>query len=192
MERRAIFRAALKLIKEGKFHGTPMTEIAFHARLTGSTILYFFETREHLIKELAKNIFSGLIEVCNGVRTERLTFEERFHKTWIVLRDHYVQNPEIIAFMEQFPFMPYNNIQDSKNLFQQFHQILIDFFGENQNKNFRSDMSPENLAFLYHQNIIVSAKMLFQGKVNKDETNRLQEIFWIGMTSREKAGTEVS
>ena len=52
-EKLAIFAVALKLLREGKFHATPMDEIAYLSRISNVLMEHVFDTRERLLEELS-------------------------------------------------------------------------------------------------------------------------------------------
>ena len=63
MERDAIFRAALRLINDGKFQAVSLAEVGYYANLSERTTRYFFESKERLIEELCVEVLNMIQEV---------------------------------------------------------------------------------------------------------------------------------
>ena len=106
-KREEIVRAALELIAENGFHGAPMAMIAEHANVGAGTIYRYFENKDVLIHELygdiEKNIMAALQE---GYSVEK-PFRERFLHLGTELLHHFISNPLVFRYLEQFHNSPY-------------------------------------------------------------------------------------
>jgi len=106
-KRDEIVRAALELIAENGFHGAPMAMIAEHANVGAGTIYRYFENKDVLINELygdiEKNIMTALQE---GYSVEK-PFRERFLHLGTELLHHFIHNPLVFRYLEQFHNSPY-------------------------------------------------------------------------------------
>jgi len=175
MERKLIFDAALKLIREGKFHSTPMSEIAYHARLTESTTVYFFESRDKLLAELMNYISDALLSVIEPGSREGSSFEERFYAIWMSLYEFYVRRPEILTFVEQAQ----NLGAPGRHSFSKpaFMQSLVAFFARKENTV--AGLRPETLANLFHGSVATAAKINLG--TNADELRYVAQILWDGL-----------
>jgi AcrR family transcriptional regulator len=176
MERRAIFSAALRLIKEGKFQATTLPEIALYANISASTLPYFFASRQILLAELAADVLTSLNAVVDETQKESLTFENQFLKLGSALFSHYVGNPEVIAFVEQFERNLSNEV--SAESFRKFLDDLSSFFENGIAKNYVRDYNPQALAVMFHDNVMSTAKN-YDG--SDEDFNVRMKILWNGI-----------
>jgi AcrR family transcriptional regulator len=106
-KREEIVHAALELIAENGFHGAPMAMIAERANVGAGTIYRYFENKDVLINDLyadiEKNILTALLE---GYSLEK-PFRERFLHLGTELLHHYIRNPLVFRYLEQFHNSPY-------------------------------------------------------------------------------------
>ena len=106
-KREEIVRAALELIAENGFHGAPMAMIAERANVGAGTIYRYFANKDVLITELygeiEKNIMTALQE---GYSLEK-PFRERFLHLGTELLHHFIRNPLVFRYLEQFHNSPY-------------------------------------------------------------------------------------
>jgi AcrR family transcriptional regulator len=178
MERRAIFSAALRLINEGKFHAATLPEIALYANISASTLPYFFATRQILLSELTAEVLASLHGVAEEIQNESLSFQNRFFRLGTALFRHYVDNPQVIALIEQFHRNSSNEVNAGS--FQKFHNRLAEFFGDGIAGNYISDYNPETMAVIFHDHVIAAAKT-YNGSDNEDLGVRLK-ILWEGIS----------
>lgn len=106
-KREEIVRAALELIAENGFHGAPMATIAEHANVAAGTIYRYFENKDVLINELygeiEKNIMAALLQEYSIEKP----FRERFLHLGTELLHHFIHNPLVFRYLEQFHNSPY-------------------------------------------------------------------------------------
>lgn len=106
-KREEIVCAALELIAENGFHGAPMAMIAERANVGAGTIYRYFENKEVLINDLygdiEKNIMAALQE---GYSVEK-PFRERYLHLGTELLQHFIKNPLVFRYLEQFHNSPY-------------------------------------------------------------------------------------
>ena len=182
MERKAIFDAALMLIKEGRFQSTPMSEIAYYAKLAESTTLYFFESREKLLTDLNQYIYDILHGIISKANKEGASFEVRFFSIWRALYEYYARNPAAMAFVEQSSKI--SGIGKERKVSKPFNKQLIEFF-KAESPDMMEGIRPETLATVFHGNIMIAARMhsdyyLIQ---REDELKNLVQILWDGIAS---------
>jgi AcrR family transcriptional regulator len=179
METKAIFKASLKLIKQGKFHSTSMAEIAYNANLAGSTVLIFFENREKLISALGQTIFTEIENIIKESDQPGDSSESRFFALWENLFKYYVLQPEVIAFVEQFDnrdvFLPETGKTHSR-----VHELLFRFFSD-ANSEQQLQIKPSMLAVLFHENVRLAAKL----SIHDDQQARhIARLLWNGIALR--------
>lgn len=106
-KREEIVCAALELIAGNGFHGAPMAMIAERANVGAGTIYRYFENKEVLINDLygdiEKNIMAALRE---GYSVEK-PFRERYLHLGTELLQHFIKNPLVFRYLEQFHNSPY-------------------------------------------------------------------------------------
>jgi AcrR family transcriptional regulator len=106
-KRDEIVLAALELIAEHGFHGTPMAMIAERAGVGAGTIYRYFENKDVLIKELYRELENKLYPfIMEGYAVEA-PFRMRFLHLWTALMRYFIQFPLDFRYLEQFRNSPY-------------------------------------------------------------------------------------
>lgn len=106
-KRDEIVRAALELIAEQGFHGSPMAELAKRAGVGAGTIYRYFENKDVLIAELYGELEERINPVLmEGYRPEQ-PVRERFLQLGSALLRYFIENPLDFRYLEQFHNSPY-------------------------------------------------------------------------------------
>jgi len=106
-KRDEIIRAALEMIAEQGFHGSPMAELAKRAGVGAGTIYRYFENKDVLIAELYRELEDRIRPVLMaGFRGERPVRERFLHLGSALLR-YFINNPVDFRYLEQFHNSPY-------------------------------------------------------------------------------------
>jgi AcrR family transcriptional regulator len=106
-KRNEIVRAALELIAEQGFHGSPMAELAKRAGVGAGTIYRYFENKDVLITELYGELEGRINPVLmKGYRPQQ-TVRERFLQLGSALLRYFIENPLDFRYLEQFHNSPY-------------------------------------------------------------------------------------
>jgi len=106
-KREEIVHAALELIAENGFHGAPMAMIAERANVAAGTIYRYFENKDVLINDLYADIEKNiLVALQEGYSVEK-PFRERFLHLGTELLHHFIRNPLVFRYLEQFHNSPY-------------------------------------------------------------------------------------
>lgn len=179
LEKRAIFEVSLRLLKEGKFHATPMAEIAYLSKISESLMEWVFETRENLLAELSEMMMPKIEREIQEAIKKSDSFKETVFNSWIALYQFYTRIPDTISFVEQF-----DNIRPLVSQKRIGHPgkspSLTEVF-RNQN-SLSSDTSPETLAWLLHENALCAAKMnVLNQSLTVAAPQKLAEFFWKGL-----------
>jgi AcrR family transcriptional regulator len=182
IERRVIFDTALKLIRAGKFQATSMTEIAHLAGVDENVALYFFESREKLLRELSGYVTDSISKIVKETVKDELSFQNRFFKVWSALYQYYTQHPGMIAFIEQASVLT-TSIKcriTEKDLIP----VLEDLF-RSAPENSIVSLKRETLASVFHGNVITAAKLYHDNHLIHTETDlkNIALILWSGITS---------
>ena len=106
-KKQAIYESTLQLIKEFGFHGTPISQIAQEAGVATGTIYHYFASKEALIVELFQYTRERMQQAIFREGEQTLPYPERFATIWINLVKHYIANPAVLSFVEQFFSSPY-------------------------------------------------------------------------------------
>jgi AcrR family transcriptional regulator len=106
-KRDEIVRAALELIAEQGFHGSPMAELARRAGVGAGTIYRYFENKDVLIaelyRELEERVYPVLLERYSSERPVR----ERFLQLGSALLRYFIEHPLDFRYIEQYHNSPY-------------------------------------------------------------------------------------
>lgn len=106
-KRDVIIKAALELIAEQGFHGSPMAELAKRAGVGAGTIYRYFENKDVLIAELYKELEARINPALrNGYRVDR-PVRERFLHLGTALLKYLIAHPLDFRYLEQFHNSPY-------------------------------------------------------------------------------------
>lgn len=186
MEKKAIFEASLKLLSEGKFYASSLAEIAFQANLSGTMILYVFESRETLLQEMSESLTKQIVNTLEDAGKYSLDFKERFFDSWMALYRFYTICPHVIAFIEQFENLkslphPEKIIHPAKS------NPLLELFNNEEIREMDSYPNAEMLAVIFHANALTAAKIKSNTQFNSTSTPEdLVEILWNGLNVQVK------
>lgn len=102
-----IARAAMGLIAERGFHGSPIVMIAKRANVSVGTIYRYFENKDVLItgifRELEGRVYLNILDKY----IENASARERFIHLGAALLRYFIENPLDFRFLEQFLNSPY-------------------------------------------------------------------------------------
>jgi AcrR family transcriptional regulator len=171
METTAIFRATLRLIREGKFCFLSMAEIGYHARVSASTVETLFESREALVRALGENIFHQLAQLIKGSAAIKGSAEDRYYYLWARLSEHYQHHPDVIPFLNHFSFFPFD-VTGIKEMEQQFMDLLRE---ETKEISLHRGIDAGTFTHLIHENIKIAATL------GSEENTRLATMLLSGL-----------
>lgn len=153
-KRLSILKAALDLISENGFHGTPMSLVAQEANVGVGTIYRYFASKEELINELYKETKINLSKAMLQGYSEALPIRARFRQIWVNLANYYLQNPQGLRFLEQYSNSPYiTGLTRQENA--KVWQPVVGFFRYAQEQQVMKDM-PLEILFSFVNGAIVS------------------------------------
>ena len=173
MEKMAIYRATLKLIKEGKISFLTMAEIGYRARVSASAVEALFESRERLITFVGSYTFEGINKIIDAAVNADEPFEQRYFNLCHSLIRHYRSNPDVIPFLDHFGNFPFN-VDDVKQLEIRMLTSLNDFFAEYPST--RQTLSPTTITNLFHENMKIIARS--EEPISENEINILAGMFF--------------
>jgi AcrR family transcriptional regulator len=156
LEKMAIFQTSLKLIRQGKFHATPMSEIALLSRISGTMIFYVYENRDELLAELGEKVLGQIHDTIAAACKKSLTFQDTVRNIWMGLYTYYTKHPDVISFIEQIENL--NNLPGEKVVTHPANSaVLVNFFRNHAVKT--ETQSAETLAWSLHCNVLCAAKL---------------------------------
>jgi AcrR family transcriptional regulator len=106
-KREEIVRAALELIAEHGFHGSPMAMIAERASVGAGTIYRYFENKDVMIAELFREIEERNYPLLKAGYNSEQPLQERFVHLFTALIRYFIEHPLDFRFIEQFFNSPY-------------------------------------------------------------------------------------
>src|SRR5512136_2160442 len=92
-KREAVMQAALELVGENGFHGSPMALIAERAGVAAGTIYRFFDGKETLIKEIHASLEGQILAAVTQDYPTGLPVRERFVHTGRQLTRYFIGSP---------------------------------------------------------------------------------------------------
>jgi TetR/AcrR family transcriptional repressor of multidrug resistance operon len=180
-KKRAIFKSTLELVKDNGFHGTPMSLIAKKAGVAAGTIYVYFESKDALMIELFSYIRAKMIEAILVDDNEDADFKERFFSIWLNHCFFYINNPDMVYFLEQYTNSPYYHRDDKKDA-DKFQKVLEAFVKTGIENGFLKEIDHHLLGLFVHGSVISAAKIYLKKlKIGKDELRQVAQIVWDGI-----------
>ena len=106
-KREAVMLAAMELVGEHGFHGSPMALIAERAGVAAGTIYRFFDSKDTLIKEIYASLEGQILAAVSLGYPAGSPVRERFLHTGRQLVRYFLGSPLQFRFLEQFHNSPY-------------------------------------------------------------------------------------
>ncbi|ALJ00034.1 TetR/AcrR family transcriptional regulator [Rufibacter tibetensis] len=178
-KKKAILESTLKLIKENGFHGTPMSLVAKRAGVAAGTIYHYFDSKDTLIMELFTYTQNQVQQAMERNLRDDMGLKESFFLRWISRCQFYIQNPNVLFFIEQFvnspyyPRCPQEQEERVQNEIRQFIKLA-------QQHGILRDLDYRLMAIMIHSSIMTAAKVHLDGKVQltDKEFNQLAQMVW--------------
>lgn len=167
-KRSLILKAALDLISENGFHGTPMSLVAQEANVGVGTIYRYFASKEELINELYKEVKVNETKAVGRGYSEALPIRERFRQIWLNLAKYFLQHPKEFQFLEQYSNSPYITSltkQESARLLEP----IVGFFRYAQEQQIIKDIPLEILTSMVYGALVSLVKLHLSGNLVLDD-----------------------
>lgn len=181
-KRVAILESALGLIRNQGFHGASMSLVAKNADVATGTVYNYFDNKEHLIKELYNHNRQLLLAVVNETLLEQndATFRQRFDKTWLAIYGFYVENPDMLIFVEQFvnsPFCQHKHVEEFEE------RPLLNFLRSGADEKIFKALPAEVLLTYFFSSCVYMAKLHLYGNatLSQTDTENALEMIWDGL-----------
>ena len=174
-KKEAILNAAMHLITENGFHGTPMSMVAKRANVAAGTIYHHFENKEDLINQLYASLKRKFGEALMKNNSSDGNVKEQFFQLWMNMYEYFINNPEEFRFLEQYANSPFIE-KEIREANQQTYQPAIEFLMEGMNKGVLRGMDPILMANLLYGAVVAVAKIHLAGQLNIDQSKLQQAI----------------
>ena len=140
-KREAVMQAALELVGENGFHGSPMALIAERAGVAAGTIYRFFDGKDALIKEIYASLEVQIMAAVTQDYPTGLPVRERFLHTGRQLVRYFLDSPLHFRFLEQFQNSPYGVASRRDKLFgRKKKNIIVELFEEAGSQQLTKDL----------------------------------------------------
>jgi len=126
-KRAAILQAAMELIAENGFHGSPTSMIAERAGVSVGTIYRYFENKDEVIHALYKEVDGRQRTSILRGYSEALPFRERYFHLCRNTYCYLMENPLEFSFVEQYTLSPYGVVslrQKLDSYVEPFHALF--------------------------------------------------------------------
>jgi AcrR family transcriptional regulator len=169
-KRCAVIQAAMELVAEHGFHGTPMALVAERAGVAAGTIYRYFESKDVLIQKIYQDLEVRLRTAMLDGYPEGRPVRERFlHVGRVVLR-YMLDSPLEFRFLEQFHNSPYGLDHRREKMFGKGDDHLIpDLFEEGRREQIVKDLPLPVLFALVFGPIINVCRDAIQGFITLDD-----------------------
>ena len=140
-KRSAVIQAALDLVAEHGFHGTPMAAVAERADVAAGTIYRYFENKDALILETFRFLGDMLQKVVMEGYPEGGTVRERYLHVGGTLMRYLIASPRELRFIEQFQNSPYGaHRRRDMMLGKGDRNLILDLFKEGKRDGIVKDL----------------------------------------------------
>lgn len=140
-KRAAVIQAALELVAEQGFHGTPMALVAEKAGVAAGTIYRYFESKDDLIRGIYQHLEQRLTAALKENYPEGSPVRERYVHMGKVIVAYCVASPMEFRFLEQFHNSPYGIAHRREKIFgRQENDICTALFEEGLEQRIIKDL----------------------------------------------------
>ncbi|MGQ0286386.1 TetR/AcrR family transcriptional regulator [Pasteurellaceae bacterium 22721_9_1] len=101
-----IFLATERLMAEGGLHNLSMHKIAKEAKISAGTIYLYFKSKDELLEQLARRIFTIFSQELAKDYDENKPYFEQYRIMWWNIWHHLTNNPILVKNMGQYWSLP--------------------------------------------------------------------------------------
>lgn len=166
----AVLQAALELISEQGFQGTPMSQIAEKANVGMGTIYRYFSGKEDMINALYINVKIRLAHCALTGYSEGMPVRESFLLLLHNIADFFIDNPAELFFIEQYSNSPLiTNVtrEEGFRMLEQVHNI----FKRAREENLLKKLPIEIISTLAYGAILSLVKLWLSNKESLSKTD---------------------
>ncbi len=177
-KRTAILAAALEMMTEKGFHGTPMSELIKRANVGAGTVYRHFKNKEDMINVLYWELREKMDLTVFADLPEGVEPRELFQTVWKNVLNYYINNPVDFKFLEQYYYSPFKDQQNKKNDID-FQEPVTAFFAKFQQENELKNLPPFVMLCLVYGPIVSLAKMQIGGfKLDEITIQKAADACW--------------
>ncbi len=167
-KRSSIIQAAMRLIADQGFHGTPTSQIAQEAGVGVGTIYRYFKDKDELIEEIHGQLHDLFTATFAKSFDQALPVRENYISIFTSLTRLFIDNPSGIKFMEQYYNSPYG-IEKKRSEEVECDKPLRGFFELGKRQQVVKDLPFEVLMGLSFGPVLFLVRDHLQGFVNLDD-----------------------
>lgn len=102
-----ILQAALEIISEHGFHGSPMSMIAEKAGVGAGTIYCYFKSKDEIIIEINRTLEEEMLSAIEKNYPFNKDVKKRFIHLYKTVFTYFINHPVHFRFLEQYFYSPY-------------------------------------------------------------------------------------
>ncbi len=177
-----VLQAALKMISDGGFHASPMSELAAQSGVAVGTIYHHFESKEALIHALYLECRERMTAEMMNQLDPKASVAKRFEMIWHNLHAYFMKNPLEFSLLRQYessPFIQSGSEEDSAL----FGKSVLDFLrdGIKAGKLRKQKLSVLAALLFNFPAAVASVEMKEGKKQGKKELQELCEMSWASL-----------
>ncbi len=178
----AVLKAVLDLIGENGFHGVPMSLVAKNAGVAAGTIYHYFESKDAIIRELYEQIKHRMAEAMFSKDFEKQDYKSRFFNGWINLCRFFIDNKNILTFIQQYNSSPYSK-QQAPDYVSPFSIRFEAFLKDGMESGYVKTMEYNLIGAIVFGCIMTTAKFHMEGrhKYSNSDLTKIATIIWDGI-----------
>ncbi len=167
-KRTDIMKAAMELIAEQGFHGTPTSQIAQRAGTGVGTIYRYFKDKDELIEAIHEKVHVRFTHTFAENNDPQRSVRENYLRIFNALTRTFIANPSEIRFMEQYYNAPYG-IARKRDDGYEGEKPLFRFFEQGKRQQVIKDFPMEVLMSLSFGPIVFVTRDHLNGFINLDD-----------------------
>lgn len=178
-KREAIMQAAMELVAEQGFHGTPTSQIAAKAGTGVGTIYRYFKDKDELIEEIHEQVHGVFAATFSDSYDSNKPVRENYITIFTALIRLFMAHPFEIKFMEQYYNSPYG-IAKKRAEEVECDKPLFEFFEQGKQQQVIKDLHPELLMGLSFGPLLFLVRDHLNGFVELDDLSigKIVESTW--------------
>ncbi len=174
-KREAILSAAMHLITENGFHGTPMSMVAKEAKVAAGTIYHYFESKEDLINQLYASLKQKFGSALTKNTKSGGNVKKEFFQLWMNMYNYFINNPAEFRFLEQYANSPFIE-KEIREANQYSYLPAIEFLIRGMENGVLRSMDPLLMANILYGVVVAVAKIKLSGQLEIDHQQLQQAI----------------
>ena len=192
---KAIFSAALKIIKQNGFHRARMSDVAREAGISYGLVYHYFKSKEDIFDAILNRWWEGLFRLMADINEKKNGVREKLGGIILYFFDTYQTNSELVnIFITEISRSTANLTDRRLKHFKEFMTLIEKLMKEGQDKGaFRSDFDARYLTYIFLGSIetFLSVMVLEDQKIKGDSQKKkiaesILEVFLNGAKKQEK------